>query len=87
MGEIQNLVNIVVASLRDARVRGKRGKVMIALSHLAPDNVNDPMIWARTVLTVLDGGEDFDSLLRTVIRESTLEKIETALRVLQRPQD
>jgi hypothetical protein len=87
MEEAQHLIEVVIAALRDARASNREGKLMIAFSYMAPRNTPDPMIWGKVVLTVLDGGENSESILRAVIRESTVESLEAALRVLRRPED
>ena len=84
--ESQNLVRTLIAAFRDARKRGKRAKVLTALSFLAPRDL-EPMVWSTMVIRILDGGEVTASILEDILENQSLRALDSALMVLRRPQD
>jgi hypothetical protein len=84
--ESQNLVDAVIAALRDARKRGKEGKVRIALSFLAP-NGQETITWSAMVLTILDGEEATASILHDILENLPVRSLDSALRVFRRTED
>jgi hypothetical protein len=84
--EAQNLVDAVTTALRDVRSRGKKQKVLTALSFMAPEGL-DAMVWSKTVLAILDGNGATASILNNVVESCTVRSLKSALQVLRRLQD
>jgi hypothetical protein len=84
--ESQNLVDTVTMALRDARKRGKKGKVMVAITCLAPQGV-EAISWSKMFLKILDGNGATASMLEDILENQSVRSLDYALRVLRRPED